>query len=113
MTAYSNPDAARDLHHALDKAPAGAMSGKWFATTEQAGVSSQAGGYIDAEGIHVAAVDSNTSPAIRKVVEKLEASQTQPFNKVVVRWTRSKIPLVRSRVTVETIFDKAIVPRGP
>jgi len=67
---------------------------------------------LDAEGEYVAAGD-NASQAIRNVVNKLETSRIQPFNKVVVRWTRSKIPFTRGRVTVETIFEEAIVPRGP
>lgn len=59
MTAYSNSDAARDLRSALDKAPAGAVDGEWFFITEQAGVSSQTGGYMYADGSHVA--DGNHS----------------------------------------------------
>lgn len=112
MTAYSNSDAARDLRNALDKAPAGAVSGKWFATTEQAGVSSQSGGYMDAEGVHIEARDT-LGQVILDVVEKLEASAIQRFNKVIIRWTKSKIPFIRGRVTVETIFDETIVPRRP
>jgi hypothetical protein len=112
MTAYSNSDAARDLRPALDKAPAGAVNGEWFFITEQAGVSSQSGGYMYADGSHVAE-GNHSFQKIQEVVEKLEASRIQPFNKVIVRWTRSKIPLVRGRVTVDTIFDEAIVPRGP
>ncbi|WP_237376798.1 hypothetical protein [Raoultella terrigena] len=50
---------------------------------------------------------------VREVVAKLEASQIQPFNKVIVHWTRSIIPLIRGRVTVDTLFDETIVPRGP
>lgn len=112
MTAYSNSDAARDLRSALDKAPAGAVNGEWFFITEQAGVSSQTGGYMYADGSHVAE-DNHTFHKVREVVEKLEAAQIQPFNKVIVHWTRSKIPLIRGRVTVDTLFDETIVPRGP
>lgn len=57
MTAYSNSDAARDLRPALDKAPIGAVNGEWFFITEQAGVSSQYGGYMYADGSHVTAGD--------------------------------------------------------
>ena len=112
MTAYSNSDAARDLRPALDKAPAGAVNGEWFFITEQAGVSSQTGGYMYADGSHVAE-GNHALQKVREVVEKLEAARVQPFNKVIVHWTRSKIPLIRGRVTVETLFDETIVPRGP
>ena len=112
MTAYSNSDAARDLRPVLDKAPAGAVNGEWFFITEQAGVSSQTGGYMYADGSHVAE-GNHALQKVREVVEKLEASRVQPFNKVIVHWTRSKIPLIRGRVTVETLFDETIVPRGP
>lgn len=112
MVPYSNSEAARDLQLALDKAPAGAVSGEWFFTTEQAGVSSQSGGYMYGDGSHVAGGD-NAFETIRKVVGKLEASRTQLFNKVIIRWTRSKIPLMRGRVTVDALFDETIVPRGP
>ena len=112
MTAYSNSDAARDLRPALDKAPAGAVNGEWFFITEQAGVSSQTGGYMYADGSHVAE-GNHALQKVREVVGKLEAPRVQPFNKVIVHWTRSKIPLIRGRVTVETLFDETIVPRGP
>jgi hypothetical protein len=112
MTAYSNSDAARDLRSALDKAPAGAVSGEWFFITEQAGVSSQTGGYMYADGSHVAE-GNHVFQKVREVVEKLESSKLQPFNKVIVQWTRSKLPLIRGRVTVDTLFDETIVPRGP
>ncbi|MEQ4452728.1 hypothetical protein ACFX4S_03340 [Kosakonia sp. YIM B13605] len=112
MTAYSNSDAARDLRPALDKAPAGAVSGEWVFITEQAGVASQSGGYMNGDGRHVTASDQ-AFQRVRNVVDKLETSRIQPFNKVIVRWTRSKIPLMRGRVTVDTIFDETIVPRGP
>ena len=112
MTAYSNSDAARDLRPALDKAPAGAVNGEWFFITEQAGVSSQTGGYMYADGSHVAE-GNHAIQKVREIVEKLEASRVQPLNKVIVHWTRSKIPLIRGRVTVETLFDETIVPRGP
>jgi len=111
MTAYSNTDAARDLRPALDKAPAGAVNGEWFFITEQAGVSSQTGGYMYADGSHAA--ESFSLQRVKEVVEKLEAAQRETFNKVIVRWTRPKIPFMRGRVTVDTIFDEAIVPRGP
>lgn len=112
MTAYSNADAARDLRSALDKAPVGAVNGEWFFITEQAGVSSLTGGYMYADRSHIAE-GNHALQTVREVVEKLEASHLQPFNKVIVRWTRSKIPLIRGRVTVDTLFDKTIVPRGP
>lgn len=112
MTAYSNFDAARDLRSALDKAPPGAVNGEWFFITEQAGVSSQTGGYMYADGSHVAE-GNHAIQKVREIVEKLEASRVQPFNKVIVHWTRSKIPLIRGRVKVETLLDVTIVPRGP
>lgn len=112
MTAYSNSDAARDLRPTLDKAPAGAVNGEWFFITEQTGVSSRSGGYMYADGSHVAAGEY-AFERVRNVVEKLEASRIPPFNRVIVRWARSKIPFMRGRVTVETIFDETVVPRGP
>ncbi|ORM71092.1 hypothetical protein [Pantoea rwandensis] len=112
MKAYSNSDAERELRLILDKAPGGAVSGEWISTTEQAGVSSQSGGYMYADGSHVAEGD-NVFQTVRQIVEKLESSRTQRFNKVIVHWVKSKIPLMRGRVTVDTIFDEAIVPRGP
>jgi len=112
MTAYSNSDAARDLRPELDKAPTGAVNGEWFFITEQAGVSSQTGGYMYADGSHVTA-GAQAFQRIGNVVDKLEASPITPFNKVIIRWTKSKIPLMRGRVTLDTIFDETIVPRGP
>ncbi|MET3067032.1 hypothetical protein [Atlantibacter hermannii] len=112
MTAYSNSDAIRELRSTLDKAPAGAVNGEWFFITEQAGVSTQTGGYMYADGSHVAE-GNHALKKVREVVQKLEASRIQPFNKVIVHWTRSKIPFVRGHVTVDTLFDETIVPRGP
>lgn len=112
MTEYSNADAARDLRPPLDKAPTGAVSGEWLFITEQAGVSSQTGGYLYADGSHVTAGDE-AFQHISNVVDKLEASRIEPFNKVIVRWTKSKIPLMRGRVTVDRLFDETIVPRSP
>lgn len=112
MTAYSNSDAARDLRPVLDKAPTGAVNGEWFFITEQAGFSSQTGGYMYADGSHVATGD-HAFQSVRNVVDKLEASRIPPFNKVIVRWTKSKIPLMRGRVLVDTVFDETLVPRGP
>lgn len=65
-----------------------------------------------ADGSHVTAGDQ-IFQRVCNVVDKLEASQIQSFNKVIVRWTKSKIPFMRGRVTVDTIFDETIVPRGP
>ncbi|PWJ76978.1 UNVERIFIED_ORG: hypothetical protein C7430_1105 [Pantoea agglomerans] len=65
-----------------------------------------------ADGSHVTAGD-HVFQRVCNVVDKLEASQIQSFNKVIVRWTKSKIPFMRGRVTVDTIFDETIVPRGP
>lgn len=65
-----------------------------------------------ADGNHVAG-DNHSFQKVREVVYKLEASQMQPFNKVIVQWAMSKIPLMCGRVTVDTLFDETIVPRGP
>lgn len=65
MTAYSNSDAARDLRLTLDKAPSGAVKGEWFLITEQAGVSSQSGGYIFTDGSYVAA-DNHAFERVRE-----------------------------------------------
>lgn len=99
MTAYSNSDAARDLRPALDKAPAGAVKGEWFFITEQAGVSSQSGGYFSTNGSYVAA-DNHAFERIREVVEKLEASGIQPFNKVIFS-PMSRIILSRDSRRIE------------
>ena len=64
-----------------------------------------------ASGSHVAE-DNHAFQKVREVVAKLEASQIQPFNKVIVHWTRSKVPLIRGRITVDTLFDEKIVPCG-
>ena len=116
MASYSISDAIRDLGPVLDKAPPGAVSGEWIATTMQAGVSSREGSYMNAEGAPVGLASANSADPfniIGEVVEKLDASQSQRFNKVIVRWRKAKIPFMRGRVTLETIFDEAIVPRGP
>lgn len=34
------------------------------------------------------------------------------FNKVLIRWKKPKIPFMRGRLTIETRFDRSIVPRG-
>lgn len=111
MKTYSNSDAVRDLRAAL-KAPAGAVTGEWLFITEQAGASSRTGGYMYADGRQVAAGE-DAFQSVRDIVGKLEASRIQPFNKVIVRWTRPKLPFMRGHVTVETLYDEAIVPRGP
>lgn len=80
MKAYSNSDAVRELRLILDKAPGGAVSGEWISTTEQAGVSSQSGGYRYADGSHVAEGD-NIFQTVRQMVKKLEASRTLRFSR--------------------------------
>jgi len=112
MEAYSNTDAERELRTAFDHAPTNAVKGEWFFITEQSGVSSQTGSYLYPDGSHFLS-DSHALECIRDVVDKLEASQRQSFNKVIIRWKKSRIPLMRGRVTVETYFDESIVPRGP
>lgn len=65
-----------------------------------------------ADGSHVAE-GNHSFQKVREVVDKIEASQMQRFNKVTVQWTRSKTPFIRGRVTVDTLFDETMVPRGP
>ncbi|MEG2805577.1 hypothetical protein [Stenotrophomonas sp.] len=113
MGSYSISDAVKALRPILDRAPPGAVRGEWTATTEQAGVSTQSGGYTNAAGGYLDADVEVQDRAIRRVVDTLEASPPHRFNTVTVRWTRSPLPLLRGRVTVEAIFDPDIVPRGP
>jgi len=113
VTPYAISDAVRDLHPVLDQAPASAASGEWIATTMQAGVSSMEGGYMDADGGYISLDDSRPEGIVQNVVDKLEAAQAGTFNKVTVRWVKPTLPLMRSQLTVEAVFDEEIVPRGP
>ncbi|MBY3309155.1 hypothetical protein HFO02_24810 [Rhizobium laguerreae] len=113
MASYSIDDAIRDLAPALGKAPAGAVSGDWTATTMHAGHSSRTGGYLDAEGKHVPEDSRHPLDIIADVVEKLEASEVPRFNKVVIRWKKPKFPFMQAKITLETSYDQTIVPRGP
>ncbi|NEI38251.1 hypothetical protein GR204_30585 [Rhizobium leguminosarum] len=113
MAAYSIDEAIAELAPALGKAPAGAVSGEWTATTMQAGHSSRTGGYLDAEGNHVPEGSTHPLDIIADVVEKLDASGVPRFNKVVIRWKKPKFPFMQAKVTLETSYDQAIVPRGP
>jgi len=112
MTAYSISDAVEELTPILDRAPGGAARGEWIATTMQAGASRQSGGYEDKKGLHVPQDGAAAFRAVDKVIGKLEASQENPFNKLIVRWRRPNLPFMKGRVTVEMLFDEAIVPRG-
>ncbi|MCW0015938.1 hypothetical protein G9X68_14840 [Rhizobium sp. WYCCWR 11279] len=113
MASYSIDEAIRELAPALGKAPAGAVSGDWTATTMQAGHSSRTGGYLDAEGKHVPEDSRHPLDIIADVVEKLEASEVPRFNKVVIRWKKPKFPFMQAKITLETSYDQTIVPRGP
>jgi len=113
VASYSIDDAIRELAPVLGKAPAGAVSGEWTATTMQAGHSSRTGGYRDAQGRHLQEDSSHSLAIIDDVVEKLDAAAPQHFNTVVIRWKKPKFPFMRAEVTLETNFDEAIVPRGP
>ncbi|MBY5333286.1 hypothetical protein HFO99_04900 [Rhizobium leguminosarum] len=113
MAAYSIDEAIRELAPALGKAPAGAVSGEWNATTMQAGHSSRTGGYLDAEGNHVPEGSTHPLDIIADVVEKLAASGGPRFNKVVIRWKKPKFPFMQAKITLETSYDQTIVPRGP
>lgn len=113
MASYSRDDAIRELAPVLGKAPAGAVSGQWTATTMQAGHSSRTGGYRDAEGKYVPEDSSHSLGIIDEVVEKLNAAAQQPFNTMVIGWKKPKLPFGRGEVTLETSFDQTIVPRGP
>ncbi|MBY5408958.1 hypothetical protein HFO98_10840 [Rhizobium leguminosarum] len=113
MAAYSIDEAIRELAPALGKAPAGAVSGEWTASTMQAGHSSRTGGYLDAEGKHVPEGSGHPLDIIAEVVEKLAASGVPRFNKVVIRWKKPKFPFMQAKITLETSYDQAMVPRGP
>ncbi|MGO7861466.1 hypothetical protein ACC676_07630 [Rhizobium ruizarguesonis] len=113
MASYSIDDAIRELAPALGKAPAGAVSGEWTASTMQAGHSSRTGGYRDAEGNYVPEASRHPLDIISDIVEKLDASGVPRFNKVVIRWKKPKFPFMREEITLETSYDRTIVPRGP
>ncbi|GAA3110015.1 hypothetical protein GCM10010520_63090 [Rhizobium viscosum] len=117
MAAYTTDDAMRELSQLLAKPPAGAVRGEWEATTMQAGHSSRTGGYRNADGGHVEEGRPDSLSMIGEIVEKLEAGAAEGgdgpgFNKVVIRWKKPKIPFMRGQVTLETSFDRSIVPRG-
>ncbi|SEP50680.1 hypothetical protein SAMN04487843_13913 [Methylobacterium sp. ap11] len=112
MASYSLDDAERDLRAALDKAPAGAVRGDWTVTTMQAGHSSMSGGYHRRDG-SVVASDKPQFDILEEVVARLGTNAATPFNVVSVHWIRATLPWQRGRVTVETAFDAALVPRGP
>ncbi|MGX7708945.1 hypothetical protein [Methylobacterium sp. Gmos1] len=112
MASYSLDDAERDLRAALDEAPAGAVRGDWTVTTMQAGHSSCSGGYHRRDG-SVVASNAPQFDIFEEVVERLGLNAATPFNVVSVHWTRATLPWQRGRVTVETAFDAALVPRGP
>ena len=113
MASYSIDDAIRELAPALGKAPAGAVSGEWTATTMQAGHSSRTGGYRDAEGNYVPEASRHPLDIISEVVEKLGASGVPRFNKVLIRWKKPKFPFMRGEITLQTSYDRTIVPRAP
>lgn len=92
MTAYSISDAVEELTPILDRAPGGAARGEWIATTMQAGASRQSGGYEDKKGVHVPQDGAAAFRAVNEVIGKLEASQENPFNKLIVRWRMKKEP---------------------
>jgi hypothetical protein len=117
MAAYTTDDAMRELSQLLAKPPAGAVSGEWQATTMQAGHSSRTGGFRDANGYHVEEGRPDSLSRIGEIIEKLESGAADGtggsgFNKVVIRWKKPKIPFMRGQVTIETSFDRSIVPRG-
>lgn len=92
MKSYAVSDAISDLGPVLNAAPSEAVKGEWLATTEQAGVSSCTGGYVDAAGGFVNPVTGTTSDpfkSIREIVTRLEASQSHHFNKVIIRWRKA------------------------
>ncbi|WP_439817791.1 hypothetical protein [Zavarzinia sp. CC-PAN008] len=111
--AYSPEDAARDLRPVLDRAPPGAVSGRWTATTMQAAHSTRTGGYRDRDGGVVRQDRPEQLDALEPVVDRLEAASPTRINHVTVSWTRARFPWQRNRIVVETRFDPAIVPRGP
>lgn len=113
MASYSIDDAIRELSPVLGKAPAGAVSGEWTATTMQAGHSSRTGGYLDAEGKHVRQDSTHPLDLVGDVIEKLDAAASERFNKVVIRWKKPRLPFMRGEITIDTEYDQSIVPRGP
>ncbi len=112
MTSYSVADAEQELLVILDKAPKGAVSGEWTASTMQAGHSSRTGGYRDANGDHVQQDSTDPLNVIEDVVTRLEDSATSKFNSVTIRWKKARFPWKRDDITIETRFDASTVPRG-
>ncbi len=116
-TPYGIADAERDLRASLGRAPAEAVAGAWSATTMQAGHAQISGGYTDARGRHLDPEPRRAFDAVRAAVERLAAAGGAAFNRVEVRWTRAGFPVSLlgqpGRIHVETVFDPAIVPRGP
>lgn len=78
----------------------------------QAGHSSLSGSYHRRDG-SVVASDEPQFDIFEEVVERLGTNAATPFNVVSVHWTRAMLPWRQGRVTVETAFDAALVPRGP
>ena len=113
LDTYSIADAERELLTVLDLSPKGAVAGEWTATTMQAGHSSRTGGYRGADGSYLTQGLSDDLDVIDDVVNRLEEAAPSTFNSVTIRWKKSRIPFMRGQVTVETAFDRSIVPRGP
>ncbi|KQS96637.1 MULTISPECIES: hypothetical protein [unclassified Rhizobium] len=111
MTSYSVADAEQELLPILDKAPKGAVSGEWTASTMQAGHSSRTGGYLDANGDHVRQDPTEPLNVIEDIVARLEASATSKFNAVTIRWKKARFPWKRGDISIETRFDASTVPR--
>ncbi len=112
MDIYSAGDAERDLRAVLDGAPTDAVSGEWTATTMQAGHASRMGGYHSRDGSLLDHDDASLR-ILDDVVARIAAGSATPVNKVVVRWSRARLPWQRGTVRVEATFDAALVPRGP
>lgn len=113
MSSYSVADAEQELLPILDKAPKGAVSGEWTASTMQAGHSSRTGGYVDANGDYVRQETTEPLNVIEDIVARLEDAATSKFNSVTIRWKKARFPWKSGDISIETRFDARTVPRGP
>ena len=111
---YGIAEAERELLALLDKAPPGATSGEWQATTMQAGHSSGSGDYRDASGNMISSPGGpgDAFRHIETVLDKLEAGGAERFYKAEIRWDKSKLPFMKGKLTIALRYDAEIVPRG-
>ncbi|OLP62011.1 hypothetical protein BJF93_07770 [Xaviernesmea oryzae] len=112
MARYTIDDAVTDLSAVLDRAPKGAVSGEWTASTMQAGHADMSGGYKDSSGAYLSDPHGALFDAIQQIMSRLADAGHDRFNRMQITWTAGSWPFRKSKVTVQTLFDAASVPRG-